>query len=110
MIDFELFPKIKAYHEQEGLKPTQIARELGPDPRTVEKWLQEKRFRPRKSYARRTSKLDPFKHSIIRMLETHSYSAVQIMQRIREEGFDDSKSRIQVNVIRSTRSVGAFNV
>ena len=29
MIDFELFTKIKNYHEQEGLKATQIARELG---------------------------------------------------------------------------------
>lgn len=88
MIDFELFSKIKAWHEQQGLKPTQIARELGLDPRTVEKWLREKRFHPRKSYAQRASKLDPFKDSILRMLETHPYSAAQILQRIREEGFE----------------------
>jgi transposase len=90
MIDFELYSKIKAYHELEGLKPTQIAGELGLDPRTVEKWLGEKRFRPRKSYVQRKSLLDPFKDSILRMLESHSYSAVQIMQRIREEGFNGS--------------------
>lgn len=106
MIDFELFSKIKAYHEQEGLKPTQIARELGLDLRTVEKWLNEKRFRPRKSYARRISLLDPFKDSIMRMLESHSYSAVQVMQRIREEGFNGSYTIVKdyVRKIRPRRS------
>ena len=86
MIDFELFTTIKTYHEQKGLSPAQIARELGPDPRTVARWLAEKRFRPRKP-AHRPSKLDPFKDSIVRMLEAHPYTAIQIFHRIREEGF-----------------------
>lgn len=86
MIDFELFSRIKNYHEQDGLHPAQIARELDLDPRTVAKWLSEKRFR-QKTTANRPGKLDPFKDSIIAMLETHPYSAVQIFQRIREEGF-----------------------
>jgi transposase len=87
MIDFELFSKIKHYHEQRALTPAQIARELELDPRTVAKWLAEHRFLPRKA-AKRSSKLDPFKRSILQMLETHPYSAVQVLQRIREEGFD----------------------
>ncbi len=87
MIDFELFSKIKHYHEQRALTPAQIARELELDPRTVAKWLAEHRFVPRKS-TKRSSKLDPFKSSILQMLETHPYSAIQILQRIREEGFD----------------------
>lgn len=87
MIDFELFSKIKNFQEQRGLKPHQIARELGLDPRTVEKWLAEKRFRPRQPCSQRKSLLDPFKDSIVRMLETHPYSAAQILQRIREDGF-----------------------
>jgi transposase len=88
MIDFELFTQIKTYHEQKGLKPTQIAAKLGLDPRTVQKWLQEKRFRPRKSSHHRASKLDPFKDSILQMLEAHPYTAVQVLQRIREEGYE----------------------
>jgi len=36
---------------------------------------------------KRSSKLDPFKNDIVRLLERHSYSAVQIYQRIKEEGF-----------------------
>lgn len=87
MIDFELFTKIKNCHEQKGLKPAQIARELGLDPRTVQKWLQEKRFHPRKAAPPRASRLDPFKDSIQRMLEAHPYTAAQILQRIREDGY-----------------------
>jgi len=87
MIDFELFSRIKNYHEQKGLSARQIAEELGLDPRTVSKWLKENRFRQRAPVCR-PSKLDPFKGSIVRMLETHPYSAAQILQRIREEGFE----------------------
>lgn len=86
MIDFELFSTIRNYHEQKGLSANQIADELGLDPRTVSKWLQEKRFRER-APVMRPSKLDPFKGAIVRMLEAHQYSAAQILQRIREEGF-----------------------
>ncbi len=87
MIDFELFARIKNYHEQKGLSASQIAEELGLDPRTVSKWLRESRFRQRAPVLR-ASKLDPFKAAILRMLETHPYSAAQILQKVSEEGFD----------------------
>jgi transposase len=86
MIDFDLFSRIKNYHEQKGLSANQIAEELGLDPRTVSKWLKENRFRQRAPVCR-PSKLDPFKAMIVRMLETHPYSAAQILQKVREEGF-----------------------
>lgn len=94
MIDFQLFAQIKNCYEQKGLKPAQIARELSLDPRTVAKWIQENHFRKRAS-VQRPSKLDPFKPSIVRMLETHPYSAAQILQRIREEGFDGRYSIVK---------------
>ena len=87
MIDYDLFSRIKNSHEQKGLSANQIAEELDLDPRTVSKWLKENRFRQRVPVLR-TSKIDPFKGSIVRMLETHPYSAAQVLQRIREEGFD----------------------
>ena len=87
MIDFDLFARIKNYHEQKGLNTAQIARELELDPRTVANWLSQKQFRQRKP-GRRPSKLDPFKDSIVRMLETHPYSGAQILRKVREEGFD----------------------
>lgn len=86
MIDYETFMKIKTYHEHHGLKCGQIVTELELDYRTVEKWLNEKQYHPRKR-SQRTSRLDPFKDDIIRMLETHPYTATQIFQRVKENGF-----------------------
>jgi transposase len=105
MIDFELFSRIKNYHEQKGLSANQIAEELGLDPRTVSRWLKEKRFRPRVRVMR-PSKLDPFKGSIARMLEAHPYSVAQILQKIREEGFDGGYTIVKdyVHKVRPRRS------
>ncbi len=86
MIDFDLFARIKNYHEQNGLSARQIAEELGLDPRTVSRWLKEKGFRQR-AQVLHPSKLDPFKKSIVRMLESHPYSAAQILQKVRDEGY-----------------------
>lgn len=94
MIDYELFARIKNYHEQRGLNAAQIARELSLDLRTVARWLAQKGFQQRKSTPR-ASKLDPFKNSIIRMLETHPYTATQVFQRIQEEGFDGRYSIVK---------------
>lgn len=87
MIDYETFVRIQHYHGQEGLSPAQIAEALNLDERTVRKWLAEKQYRPR-TPSPRPSKLDPFKADIVRLLESHPYTAIQIFHRIREEGFD----------------------
>lgn len=86
MIDYELYAKIRHYHEHKGLSPVQIGQELGLDPRTVAKWLEEKRYRQR-APANRSGKLDPYKDAILRMLEDHPYTAVQILNRIKSEGY-----------------------
>ena len=86
MIDYETFARIKHLHEQMGLGAAQIARELGLDERTVRAKLDTKQFLPRKS-VQRPSKLDPFKGSVVKMVESYPYSAQQIFQRLREEGF-----------------------
>jgi len=87
MIDYELFSKIKHLNQNHGLTAQQIATELVLDVRTVDKWLKETQYRPRRS-AQRPSKLDPFKDDIVRMLERHAYTAMQVFQQIREQGFD----------------------
>jgi len=86
MIDYELFCKIKSL-KNKGLAGAQIAGELDLDPRTIYKWLEEKQFYKRKCSPRK-SKLDPFKDDIVRMLETHPFSATQVYQRLNEMGFD----------------------
>jgi transposase len=87
MIDYESFLKIKYLHQHHGLKCSQIARHTGLDERTVEKWLHEKHYHPRKA-SPKTSKLDAFKDDIVRMLQNYPYSAVQILHKIRDAGFD----------------------
>jgi transposase len=87
MIDYETFMKIKSYHEKDGLNCNQIAAIMGLSFQTVNKWLNEKRYRMRKS-ADISSKLDPFKNQIVQMLEKYPYSAAQILLRIKDNGFD----------------------
>jgi len=89
MIDFETFSKIRHYHDQRGLNASQIAKALDLDARTVAYWISERHFKPRKT-AIRPSKIDPYKTLVVGMLESHPYTAVQIFQRIAEEGFDGS--------------------
>jgi len=105
MIDYDFFCKIKNLKEQHGLNPSQIAEELSLDPRTVAKWLEQDRFKQRKSTLKK-SKLDPFKKDILRMLTAHPYSAAQILARIRELGFDGGYTIIKdyVRAIRPRQS------
>jgi transposase len=91
MIDYQTFCKLQAYREEQGLKPAQIARTLDLDRRTVVNWLAEGRFRQRHPSVR-ASKLDPYKARIRQWLEAHDYSGQQILQRLREEGFEGGRT------------------
>jgi transposase len=86
MIDYEMYCKIKDCHERQGLTIAQTARALGLHAQTVAKWVRRSHYQARHS-APRASRLDPFKARIVRLLETHPYSAQQVFQRLREEGF-----------------------
>ena len=97
MIDYACFCQIKHLHEQQGLSTSQIAATLSLDPRTVAYWLTQERFRSRELRAR-TSKLDPFKAQMVRMLERYPYSAAQVFQRLREQGFDGGYSIVKAYI------------
>ncbi len=86
MIDYETFARIKHLHDVKGLRAAQIARELGLNERTVQRRIEAKQFLPRKS-VQRPSLLDPFKNTAVKMVESYPYSASQIHQRLKEEGF-----------------------
>ena len=101
MIDYQRFCQIKHLSQEQGLNVSQIANQLALDPRTVAYWLAQDHFQPRKASKRR-SKLDPFKHEIIRMLEKYPYSAAQVMQRISEQGFDGGYSIVK-DYVRTVR-------
>jgi transposase len=87
MIDYDAFCHIRHLHAHDGLNAAQIARALSLDARTVSHWLAQTHFRPRRATAR-TSKLDPYKRTIRELLKAHPYSGVQVLQRLREDGYD----------------------
>ena len=86
MIDYETYARIRDCRDRQGLTITQIASTLGLHRETVAKWLARPRFE-RPHPPKRSSLLDPFKGLITRLLDSHPYSAQQIFQRLREEGY-----------------------
>ena len=86
MIDFHQFQQIHHLRTHEHLSLRQIAERLGLDPETVGRWVKRTRFDARQR-PRRTSKLDPYRAEIARWLEQHPYTARQIWQRLRQQGF-----------------------
>lgn len=107
MITYETYCRIKQMHK-ESLRGAQIAGQLGLNERTVAYWLDEKNYRRRKQRST-SSKLDPFKARIIRWLETYPYSGVQIVQRLRSEGYAGGATIVRDFVARiRPRKVKAF--
>ncbi len=86
MISFEQFCKVKTL-QQMSLSSMQIAESCQVNEKTVRKYLKMTKYSARK-LAPRTSKLDPFTTQIISDLERHPYSAVQIFDRIRQNGYE----------------------
>jgi transposase len=103
MIDYETYCKIRLYRER-GLSLSQIGLELGIDPETAAKYAKADKFQ-RPSRTKRSSKLDAFKPLIKRWLEQHPYSATQILQRLREEGYAGGFSILKdyIRVVRPVR-------
>ena len=87
MIDYATFQRIQHLLRVEQLTVAQIALAMAMDARTVRRWLDEPQFRARATPAR-PSKLDPYKAYIRRLLEHHPYSAAQLLNRLREAGYD----------------------
>ena len=85
MIDYATFCKIHAL-SKEGLNAQQIAPEVALGFKTVQRWLKKETFTQRKA-SERASLLDPHKATIVRLLQQHEYSSVQVMQKIQEAGY-----------------------
>jgi transposase len=86
VIDYETFCRLRQLYDEGGLKVSQIATELQLDPKTVERWVKQKRYQPRQG-SKRASKLDSFKGQITALLQRHPYTAQQILQQLREQGY-----------------------
>lgn len=103
MIDYETYCKIRQYHGEDGLSMSQIAAGLGIDAETVAKYVRAEKFSPRAG-GKRASKLDAFKPLITRLLDRHPYTCTQILQRLREEGYEGGAS-----ILKGTRGQCAYS-
>lgn len=100
MIDYELYCRIRAAASS-GQNATQIARTLGLHRQTVRAWLSRERYqRSRAAQAPRASKLDPHRGAIARWLDAHPFSAMQIWQKLKEQGYEGGYSIVKDHVRR----------
>ncbi len=104
MIDYQTFQQIRQLHDQEHLSVAQIAQALHLDERTVGKWIDCPTYQPR-ARAQRPSKLDPYKGMIVRWLATFAFSAQQLLQRLRDNGYTGGYSILKeyVRTVRPPR-------
>ena len=86
MIDYQTYCQIRHLLTEKGLGLRQIARQLKLGLNTVRKWARRASYQ-RAPIPKRPSKLDPFKGQIVALLEQHDYSAQQILQRVKEQGY-----------------------
>lgn len=103
MIDYETFCRLRQLRDEMELKVSQIAAELHLDPKTVERWIDRSSYQPRQG-TRRPSKLDDFKDQIKTLLQRHPYTAQQLLQQLRQQGYAGGYSILK-EFVREVRPV-----
>ena len=86
MIDYATFCQLRSLLDQKHMNQAQVASELKLDPKTVAHWAPLTRYQQRQN-SKRSSKLDSFKGQIVALLESHPFSAQQILQKIKIQGY-----------------------
>ena len=104
MINYAVFCQVRELADQKHLSVAQIAEQLQLDPKTAAKWVARPSYRPRQS-VKRPSKLDSFKGQIVALLERHPYTAQQVLQEIRTQGYAGGYSILKefVRLVRPVR-------
>jgi transposase len=103
MIDYQTFCRLRQLRDEMELKVSQIAAELHLDPKTVERWIDRSTYQQRQG-TRRPSKLDAFKDQIKALLQRHPYSAQQLLQQLRPQGYAGGYSILK-EFVREVRPV-----
>lgn len=86
MIPYNVFCRLRQLLDMEHWTPRQVAEELNLNIKTVRFWAARKKYEARQ-IPQRPSKLDAFKGAIVRLLHQHPFTAMQILQRMRELGY-----------------------
>lgn len=105
MIGYSVFCQLRELADHKHLTAAQIGEELGLDPRTVALWVGRLAYQRRRGPQRqRHSKLDPFKGQIVALLERHRYSAQQLLQQLKVQGYAGGYSILK-DFVRRVRPV-----
>ena len=87
MIGYDTFCQIRQA-QAAGRTPPQIAQELGLHIQTVRLWLARERYERSAAAQRpRPSKLDAHKGALVRWLDGHPFTAMQLFHKLREQGY-----------------------
>jgi transposase/DUF971 family protein len=107
MIDYDTFCRLQQLRSA-GRTPPQIAQELGLHIQTVRLWLSRERFKRSAAAQRpRPSKLDAHKPALARWLDSHPFSAMQLLHKLREQGYSGGYSIVKDHVRRIRPSTTA---
>jgi len=101
MIDYSTYCEIHRLRDHEHLTLFQIAVQLQLTYPTVQKWAQRPTYK-RAPIAKRSSKLDPFKATIVTALDRHPYTAQQLLQQLKGQGYAGSYTILK-NYVRLVR-------
>jgi len=104
MISYEIFCQLRELADQKHLTAAQIAHELKMDSRTVALWVGRPTYQQRQR-VKRCSKLDSFKGQIVALLERHPYTAQQLLQQLKVQGYAGGYSILKefVRLVRPVR-------
>jgi transposase len=98
MISYPVFCQIREL-KQKQLTIPQIADALALDVKTVAKWMERPTYQRRQA-AQRSSKLDSFKGQIVAQLDRHPYTAQQLLQQLKPQGYTGGYSILKEYVRR----------
>jgi len=104
MIDYHTYCQIQDLYFNQKLSIAQIARHLKLAYMTVARWTKKQRYLQRQQRTL-NSKLDPYKKTISSLLSRHPYTAIQILQMIRKEGYQGGYTLVKefIQTIRPPR-------
>lgn len=96
MLGKEDLAVIKALHER-GVYHKDIAEQLGVHPKTVSRALRRKEA-PTSKRASRSSKLDPYKATVDRLLAEGVWNAVVILRELQSEGYSGQLTMLRMYI------------
>ena len=86
MIGYEQFLQLRKLLDEEKCSARRAAEVLGLNVKTVLSWADRMAYTPRRMSGR-ASLLDAYKDEVVRRLHQHPYSATQVFQQLREQGY-----------------------